>query len=130
MIPGDFCLFVFPEVPSLVSSQNIGNLENLYLHILETKAQDSLYHPSLIPLLIIKKSQSLTCPSALFWVLSEILVSSLSEGWTFICLTSWKKVDDLVKALKYWLCSKQIQMSCEVLNISCRKYPGKNTPWG
>ena len=52
MSPGVFCLFVFPEVLSLLSSQNIGNLENLLRsrHILvkvsRLKARDSQHSKS------------------------------------------------------------------------------------
>ena len=65
---GQICFFLLQQVLGLVSSQNIGNQENLLrscpvlISVLRLKAHDSRCRPSLVPHLIIKNSQSWTRP--------------------------------------------------------------------
>jgi hypothetical protein len=61
-------MLIFQEVSFLVSSQNIGNLENLLrsrpglISVSRLKVRDSRSRPGLVPILNIKKSWSQTHP--------------------------------------------------------------------
>ena len=82
--PSCTCPFlIIPEVLSMVLSQNIGNLTNLLRSchvlalVLRLKARESRSSPGLVPLLILKKSQSWTFHSLLF---QEVLFSVSSQN--------------------------------------------------
>ena len=87
-------MFIFTEVSALVLSQNIGNLTNLLrshhvlVSVLRLKAQDSRSRPGLVRLLVIKKSQSWTCPFVNFS--RNLILGLVTKYWSSISFSFFK----------------------------------------